>query len=113
MFLVLLHTTWLSCVLLSHWPLRLAGAGYASASVSKWRASPTLGLCGLGLETHVPPFKMPKEAVRTLHAVPQPGLAAPVGCTGPAARPSPTHRLAAEAAAALQRLAGVRAGPGT
>ena len=90
----------------SHWPLRLAAAGYASAWVGKWHASPTLGPAAWGYETHVPPFKMPKEAVRTLHAVPQPGLAAPVGCyANLPLEQSPTHRLAAEAAAALQRLA--------
>ncbi len=90
----------------AHWPLRLAAAGYSSAWVGKWHGSPTLGPAAWGYGTHVPPFKVPREAVRTLHAVPQPGLAAPVGCYADLPlEQAPTHRLAAEAAATLLRLA--------
>jgi arylsulfatase A-like enzyme len=90
----------------AHWPLRLAAAGYRCAWVGKWHASAVAGPQAWGYETHVPPFKAPREAVRPLHAVPRPGLAAPVGCRlDVPLEQAPTHRLAAAAASTLRQLA--------
>ncbi len=89
-----------------HWPRQLAAAGYASAWVGKWHVNPTLGPEAWGYETHVPPFKMPRESVCTLYDVADAGLAAPVGCYADLPlEEAPTHRLAAAAVTVLERLA--------
>lgn len=90
----------------SHWPVRLAAAGYRCAWVGKWHVSPRSGPAEWGYESHVPAFKLPRESVRTLYPVADPGLAGPVGCFASVPLDeAPTHRLAAAAAAALERLA--------
>ena len=89
----------------AHWPLALRDCGYEMAWVGKWHVSPVHGPAAWGYGAYVPELKIPPESVRTLHPVADPGLAAPVGCYAdlPLAQ-APTHRLAAEAAAAVERL---------
>jgi arylsulfatase A-like enzyme len=89
-----------------HWPARLADAGYRMEWVGKWHASPTQGPAAWGYERHTPPARLPREAVRRLHEGGDPGASGPVGCYADLPlEEAPTHRLAAAAGAALERLA--------
>jgi arylsulfatase A-like enzyme len=92
-----------------HWPLRLREAGYRMEWVGKWHANPAAGPAAWGYAAHTPPAKLPREAVRRLYDVSEPGEASPVGCFADLPLDdAPTHRLAAAAAAAIERLAAGR-----